>query len=314
MSETKYPFTNLVFRAGGVKGIGYAGAIQALEEKGITDQIVRIAGSSAGSITAVALSLGYSAAQNNQILSNTHFSSFMDGWKNPFRLLRKYGLYKGIAYLEWMKTLINGTVIPNAPNHGFTGDATFKDFKDAGCKDVYIMATDLNMKTIKEFSYEKTPTVSVAEACRASMAIPAFFPAWKFTNNNPDNHVYVDGGVLDLFPINFFDGDRFTDGKEEVNDKTMGLYLTNTNQVVKDDQLDYGHFIKWVKDLFGSALNEQIFQFLNTPEQLDRTVLIDDLGLPGTDFNLSDADQKALVKNGYDATKKWLDAWKPLNF
>lgn len=314
MAATEYPFTNLAFRAGGVKGIAYAGAIKAMEEKDITKNIVRLAGSSAGSITAVALAYGYNADQCQKILHNTHFKSFMDGWINPFRFLKKYGLYKGQVYLNWMKKLISGTLIDEGPKHGFSGDATFKDFKDAGLPDLYIMACDLNMKNIQEFSYEKTPTVSIAEACRASMAIPAFFPAWKFTNDNPNNHVYVDGGTMDLFPINLFDEERFTGKVGAVNPNTMGLYLANLTDKVHDNHLDYWHILQWAKDLFESALNAQEFLFTSDSEQEARTVTIDDLGIPGTKFDLTDTQQTNLYNSGYEATKKWLEAWKPLEF
>ena len=45
-----YPFKNLVFEGGGVKGIAYAGAMKVLEKKGILKNIVRVGGTSAGAI------------------------------------------------------------------------------------------------------------------------------------------------------------------------------------------------------------------------------------------------------------------------
>lgn len=37
-----YPFRNLIFEGGGVKGIAYVGAMQILAEEGILDQIERV--------------------------------------------------------------------------------------------------------------------------------------------------------------------------------------------------------------------------------------------------------------------------------
>ena len=45
-----YQFKNLVFEGGGVKGAAYVGAMQALDEAGVLDNIERICGTSAGAI------------------------------------------------------------------------------------------------------------------------------------------------------------------------------------------------------------------------------------------------------------------------
>lgn len=307
-----YPFKNLVFRAGGILGIAYVGSIKALEEKGIVDNIERIAGSSAGSITAVAMSYGYSAAELKEIMDATKFSSFMDGWINPIRFLRSYGVYKGKAYLKWMKKIVAGTIIEGGPKRNLGPNATFKDFKEAGCKDLYIMTTDLNMQTIKELSYRTTPNLSVAEACRASMAIPGFFPAWKFTNAYPDDHIYIDGGVLDLFPISLFDTKEFTGQEGKENFETMGFYLANKDQKNKNDNLKFWHVFRWVRDLFETAMMMQQSGFEHNPLQKTRTVTINDHGISATNFNLSSEDETLLFDSGYKETKAWLDEWKPI--
>ena len=54
----EYPFRNLVFKGGGVKGVAYIGALKVLEEKGSLGQIERIGGTSAGAINAVLQNYG----------------------------------------------------------------------------------------------------------------------------------------------------------------------------------------------------------------------------------------------------------------
>ncbi|HVB47037.1 MAG TPA: patatin-like phospholipase family protein [Burkholderiales bacterium] len=48
-----YRFRNLVFEGGGGKGIAYVGALQELDASGITPQVARVGGTSAGAINAV---------------------------------------------------------------------------------------------------------------------------------------------------------------------------------------------------------------------------------------------------------------------
>src|ERR1700752_848930 len=134
---------NLAFKGGGVLGIAYARAIEVLEEKQVLAQVLRVAGTSAGAITAALVSLKYSSADILKIVQATDFKSFEDGW-DPLRIGTKYGLYKGDAFLTWMKKRIT--------DKGLAETATFADFQKAGMLDLRVFAADLNIRDLKEFS------------------------------------------------------------------------------------------------------------------------------------------------------------------
>ena len=76
--RVEYPFRNLVFEGGGVKGVAYIGALKVLEEKGILGQIQRIGETSAGAINAVLLALGYTGEEILPILLDLKFKNFLD--------------------------------------------------------------------------------------------------------------------------------------------------------------------------------------------------------------------------------------------
>jgi len=59
----KLNYQNLVFEGGGVKGIAYGGALQELEERDGLASVQRLAGTSAGAITATLLAIGYPASK-----------------------------------------------------------------------------------------------------------------------------------------------------------------------------------------------------------------------------------------------------------
>ena len=205
---------NLVFQGGGVKGIAYAGALEVLEEAKILDKVERVAGTSAGAITACLLALKYDAADVKQIIFNTQFKKFEDGW-NPFRVISKYGLYKGDYFRNLMGTYVKKKL--------GSKNATFKDLHAKTGMDLRVFATDLNTKNVREFSVAQTPTVAVADAVRASMSIPLFFQAFRFPKNNPNNHIYVDGGTVLNYPITTFDD-------ETPLEETLGFHLDNLSE------------------------------------------------------------------------------------
>jgi NTE family protein len=133
--------------------------------------------------------------------------------------------------------------------------------------------------------------VVVAEAVRASMSIPLFFEAWSFTNNNPDNHIYVDGGMIYNFPITIFDNGS-------PNEQTLGVYLQNLGPAPAPSGLTHDHVLQYVKDLFDTMMDAQVVDFDNDPEEKSRTIVIDNLGISATDFGLTDDQKTALYNSG----------------
>jgi predicted acylesterase/phospholipase RssA len=103
---------NLVFRGGGPKGIVYPGAQQALEEFGLMPQIERIAGSSAGAITAIAIGLGLTSEDTKQLLSNQKISELLDSKpdsnliQRDFSVDSKAGMYYGDTLYNMLRTQI----------------------------------------------------------------------------------------------------------------------------------------------------------------------------------------------------------------
>ena len=283
---------NLVLEGGGVKGIAYVGAIQKLADMGKLAHIEKVAGTSAGAITACLLALRYSAAEIYKIVFDLDFKSFEDG-KRIFRVFTKYGIYRGDAFLKWMtKQIIAKSDL------GLSTKATFADFQAVGCRELRVFATDIYTQKIQEFSYQTTPNTIVAEAVRSSMSIPIFFKAWQFSNSIPNDHLYVDGGVLLNFPIN-----TFTE-KGKHTTQTLGLHLDNLAGKPTVEAFGYNHVRKYIRSVFDTLLTAQVVDFENDAHEMLETVRIDDLGVSATDFALTDKIKKALIQQGSDAVEK----------
>lgn len=284
---------NLAFKGGGVLGIAYAGAIQVLEEKGVLATVERVAGTSAGAITAALVSLNYSSAEITPIVKGTNFSLFEDK-KDPLRIPFTYGFYAGDALFKFIQDKITAKGLP--------ADLTYRDMQSRGFKDLHVFASDLNVQTIQEFSFETTPDAIVAESVRASMSIPLFFKAWKFSNGIPNNHLYVDGGLLYNYPLTAFDENGAP------NSETLGFYLTDLNNVSGDNGLNFDQIEDYVKALFETLLEAQVIDFDKDPEMLARTVRLDDFGISATNFHLTDAQQQSLFDSGIKFTTEFFFA------
>ena len=330
---SKYHFRNLVFEGGGVKGIAYVGALEVLDKEGILKNIKRVAGTSAGAMVAVLVGLNYTASEISEILWDLNFQNFLDdtfGYARDIdRLINEYGWYKGDFFRDKMADYIK--------NKTGNGEATFKDLAKAKkYRDIYLIGADLSTGFTKVFCYNNTPDVKVADAARISMSIPLFFRAVQNINN--DGHVYVDGGLLDNYPIKVFDRASFITkesnkreteyydktnkslskklgqiDKHVYNKETLGFRLDSKEEIEKFLHPDMVMPIKNdIKTLFSytKALVTTLIDFQNNvhlhSDDWQRTVYIDSLGVGSTDFKISDSKKKELVKSGFNHTQDYL--------
>lgn len=294
-----YPFQNLVFKGGGVKGIAYVGAVKALEEANALSQINGFAGTSAGSITAALLACRIQPDTINDFIKTTNYENFKDSGgilKYAEDLLNHFGPYKGDYFLDdWFKTFLT--------QQGVDSEITFAQLTQKFGSNLKVFSTDLNTQAIQEFSSQQTPNVQVAYAVRASMSIPMFFKAWQFPDSQPTNHIYVDGGVMYNYPIDTFDS------SETNPNQTLGFFLTDlTGNPTPPNDLAFGfeHIESYIKSVFESLMNSQDLMIQKNNFEEKRTIQINDLGISATDFNITSDQVTALYQSGYQATQQFL--------
>lgn len=311
--------TNLVFEGAGIRGIAYAGAVHALEEKGMLENVERVGGTSAGAITALALSLGYNSGEINSLVASTPYKKFNDGRYffigGISRTRKYYGWYRGIQFEKWLSRLIEKK----------TGDPdiTFQQLRDKGYKDLYITGTSLQQQKTIVFSRENFPNMKIRNAVRISMSIPFYFEAAFIDSAGAIVHhpksmkgldVMVDGGLLANFPIAIFDSSKYIDATKPneyvKNPHTVGFRIDRGVQIGYDS-VDRGLAPFEIKnfgeytDAFYSILLETVNRKPLTKEDWDRTVSINDGNIQPKIRKLAKKQISTLVDNGRNATLKY---------
>jgi NTE family protein len=309
--------TNLVLEGAGIRGVAYAGAIRFLEEKEMLKGIERVGGTSAGAIAALAISLGYSSKEIEDLIYKTKLQKFNDGrffFIGGFtRLNRNYGWYRGKAFTRWLEDVIEKK----------TGDPeiTFEELTSKGFKDLYVTGTSLNNQKLIVFSAQSYPKMKIKDAIRISMSIPLYFEAvlidstGRIINQKKIKGSYdlmVDGGFTGNFPITIFDTLHLDNHgmKRVVNRETIGLRIDAPEQI-KYDSLQLGLApipIQRFKN-YMSAFYIYVIENLNreklTSEDWSRTVSISS-GMIGPKIRkLSIAEKDLLVRNGYEGMRRF---------
>jgi NTE family protein len=326
-----YPYKNMVFKGGGIRGLAYCGALEVLENRGILMQIERVAGTSAGAITAALLSLRLTHREIMNLFSSLDYSKVPQvhtvqtrsveimnalGLRNgelacTSRLINEFGWYSSQYFYDWMQAVV-------AQHCGGDGRATFADFHKKGFRELHIVAANISKYRSEVFSYETTPTVAVADAVRMSISIPFFFQALRFDGSQfGQGDYYVDGGLYDNFPIRIFDAPEYSRDNpwyiKGVNWQTLGCYLypeLSPQDMEKDPQSLREYLELTVDNLFDS------FQKANYERNsLDqkRTIKINDCGVSPIRFDIpvGSATYMNLIESGRSSANQFLDVDYP---
>lgn len=288
-------YRNLVLEGGGVKGAAYAGALLVLDANGLLRPIERVAGTSAGAITALLVALGYSAREVMQILLDLDFSRFRDGKElaDVDRLFTRFGWYKGDFALCLFECWVEQKSGDRRTTFGQLARLR-RERPAAGFRELHVFGTDVNAHRWVEFSAATQPEVALADAARISMSIPLFFAAREF-----QGHVFVDGGVLINYPIRAFDG-------ETANEGTLGLHL-GTQPIPSEVR----GFVSYTEETFATLLDSQVDDLCATPGDVRRSIFIDPLGIKATDFGITPKQKCALVREGVKSTDAYLRSSRP---
>ena len=303
---------NLVFEGAGIRGIAYCGAIKILEEKELLQDVQRVGGTSAGAVTALALSLGYTANEIEGMINSTSFQKFNDGRfifvGGMHRLYKYYGWYRGKRFENWLAKIIEEKT-GNA-------DISFIELREKGLKELFITGTSLNKQCSVVFSYETFPHMRVKDAVRISLSIPLYFEAvfmdekgniFSRPKNKKGLDVMADGGFTTNFPIRLFDSTKYIDPSKQnqffYNQETLGIRIDSEDQI-KNDSTGKGLAPLPVEDFkqYLTAFYTIILENLNrqtlTKEDWARTVSIGDGNIGPRIKKLSVNEKGKLINNG----------------
>jgi NTE family protein len=150
--------------------------------------------------------------------------------------------------------------------------------------------------------------LEVALAVRMSMSIPYFFTPVTLTNTLGQRCYIVDGGLLSNFPIELFD----TPPPAVPAWPTFGFALVSEPAdpaaEVRVESKIIGPLTLFAA-LFQTAVVAHDAHAMAVPDVAARTIRIDDLGIPPTQFDLTQAQKVALYESGQAAARAFLATW-----
>lgn len=357
----QHQIKNITLSGGGAKGACYSGVYSALKNTDIFENVNEIAGSSAGAMAAALFATGATPENLTNSLRNQKFKELLGkGLFNKIQLsgdpLREYmrelivqnirNIFKAfdIDNIQNIQNIRNilGNEIKNNINDVFNKiflnnrntDITFSDLQKCRSylphifKNLIITGTDKSRGRLEIFSYQTTPNMSIALACRISGSIPILFKSLKINNRK-----IVDGGYIDNLPTDFFeDKDKsktlvfaFAEG-DETNNPVYNAINTDIRQknLVKNnkthstlDLYNPSKIERFKRNVIGgigiknskNTLNKNIgFKKLQHHYSL-RVVPLYVGDISTTDFDKAQENFDRLHNTGYEATINYLNLY-----
>jgi NTE family protein len=272
---------NLVFGGGGIKGFSFIGCLKALEELNILKNIKAIAGTSVGALFSFLILIGYKSYVLEKIFTQIKIDDFQN-----FEFLNfsnNFGFDNGNKIILFLTKLLKEKELDQ--------NITFLQLFEKTNIKFIVTGTNISKQKIVYFNYETYPEMKILEALRITMSIPLVYEYVKFNND-----IYVDGGLLDDYPIDYFRSQA---------EKTIGFLMFDYNETLKIEKFDEYLFS------FLFCLLKKVNKFKKKIYKKN-TIFLKQDKVGGLDFFLSIEDKKVLLDLGYKNTIDFFSKKKDL--
>lgn len=300
-----------VFAGGGVKGIAFAGALKAAA-KFKYEKWRKLAGTSAGAITAMLLAVGYDADDLKEILDTLDLKQIADfGPLGKLEAIENLvlhdGLTRGVALHRWLEKMVD-----EAP-------AKVKTFgeleKEHGAEKLQVIGTDIahsrmvvfpknvDLYLDKDGNPYDPGDFLIADAVRISAGFPFFFPPVKMRDAaTGTDGVLVDGGVVSAYPVFIFDSEN------EPAFPTWGFRLYNGDPPEHPAYTKIGG-IDWPIDMAKAILDSSTnaLDAFTLGKFGKRTISIPTHEIKTLDFELTPDQQTELFNYGQKAATEFFE-------
>lgn len=275
---SQYNFNTLVLSGGGSKGFAMLGSIQYLYDKGYMDGVINFIGTSIGSIINYLLIIGM---KPDEIVTYLCTHKITDKLKH-FNLVSMINRGGAVSFSIIQETLEKITL----EKVGYF--LTLKDIKNKFNKHFVCVTYNLTEDKVEYLSHETYPDMPVLIALRMSANIPFIFEDFKYFNN-----YYIDGGILDNFPVEYFDRD---------DNVIVGINLK-----AEDKYNHEGNIVEYFLRVVQLPLNKYVEERVKKASHRCKIVELNIKDINITKFDINNHQKLELFSMGYEKIKNFFE-------
>lgn len=278
----------IVFAGGGIRGLAFVGALQELRDKcGIdfgarTPKLDTVSGVSIGTLFALMVCLGYTIVELTEVASNLRQSDLINS--DPLRILSgEYSIDDSSKLKEQIIKLLT--------RKGFSSETTLKELFEKTGMLFHCVVTDLTSASVVHIDAKSHPNLLILTAIVASMTLPLIYPPVEA----PNGHLWVDGALMENFPMMRFDPKTL-----------LGFNFKVTPEFTLDSMVTYITRVLYVQNVPLEVASWKLM----SQEHRDRCIVID-AGKESTLAlkDLSTEKRLILLQAGREAVKRKVYEW-----
>ncbi|WKG04611.1 patatin-like phospholipase family protein [Mycolicibacterium sp. HK-90] len=316
---------DLVLSGGGVKGIGLVGAVAALRDAGYA--VGRISGTSAGSLVGAVVAAAthgdpLPSEQLRELALSVPYRKFRDSGPveripvlgTAWGLLRETGIYRGDFAYDWIRSELKNLGVKTFGDLAVADEDLLPERRYR----LVVTVTDVTTGQLVRLPWDYRRVYGldpdeqlVADAVRASMAIPFLFHPVTLESAEGQPCTLVDGGVLSNFPIDSFDRPDAAEPRWPTFGVTVVPYLPapSAQQLIPGlGMLGCGE-PTFLEKLITAMLVGHDQAHLSQPWVKVRAIQVDSTDVGVLDFDITRNEAEALYNKGYAATTEFLTTW-----
>jgi predicted patatin/cPLA2 family phospholipase len=273
-------YDTICMSGGSIKGFAFIGALKHLEDNNHINlsNVNHYVGTSAGSMISFFLSLDYSLKEIEDFIISFNFKKLIPEF-NIENILISHGIDYGekimFVVMNFLKEKYN------------LDDITFEEHYKLTNKKLTIIGTNFTKSCEESFNYINTPNMSVKTAIRISISIPIMFTPVLYNDN-----YYVDGGIINNFPINHCNPET-----------TLGIYIKNSCLQKMDNILT---LFTGCLNIFVDTISTKYFYHLKNYNIIE----IEDNNPELTNFDIDNEKKQSIINMGIICAKKFIEQKK----
>jgi len=269
--------TILVLCGGGMKGIYLLGGLKYLEEQNLLTSIQIYTGTSFGGILAFYLNIGYTVDELYKFAKIFDFTKSTDIKFDVNYIFNNYS----INTFDNLDVILDKSISLKSIDPNITLLELYKKTK----KKLILCTVCIDTKESEFISYETYPDLNIKTALKMTIAVPILFPPVKYNNK-----LYVDGGLLNNFPIDIFENNL---------ENVIGINLHTEFLYVKDYDNIINYILKIMSIMFIPCIkkyDEDKYKNIVYNIKLDNNTKT-------FDFELTSEKKKEMYLEGYNLFK-----------
>lgn len=255
------------------RGISYIGVLKRLEELDLIDlkSLTRVVGVSIGSMIAACILLGYTTDELFDEIINKNISDLKD-----FTINEPSAILKGNEYKKWVHEIVTRKE---------SADITLLELYNKTNIHFIITTTciqsnsELYPEGYIQLDHNNSPDMPLITAVLSSMAFPFIFPPVEY-----QGHLFIDGGVLDNFPMKLLD----------INAIGIRVNFKQIEDSTKNPILYIGKIFELLTVRYRELKNEQH----------KNIIIVDCSDYSMIDFDMSIDDKITLYMRGYESVNE----------